>query len=225
MIRLTGVEGKLFVLDLVSDMEGTISLTGGISKDVDENICTLEELKYIETSFKTKRVSMSVGDFRKVVERIAALSSSSGGGAVSSVNGEIGDVIIDASEIELLDGTSIEEKVSGLKSVAFSGNYSDLIGRPSGVAGEPYSVKSWNPYRVDSVDIYGSALQEEFIGSVSTDAVLLVDETTDEGRWKTQYHRMVQSVDDIMTILWIQIAQVLDVDVQHFGNLFQVDVF
>ena len=128
MIRLTGVEGKLFVLDLASDMEGTISLTGGISKDVDENICTLEELKYIETSFKTKRVSMSGGDFRKVVERIAALSSSSGGGAVSSVNGEIGDVVIDASEIELLDGTSIEEKVSGLKSVAFSGNYSDLIG-------------------------------------------------------------------------------------------------
>ena len=153
MIRLTGVEGKLFVLDLASDMEGTISLTGGISKDVDENICTLEELKYIETSFKTKRVSMSVGDFSKVVERIAALSSSSGGGAVSSVNGEIGDVVIDASEIELLDGTSIEEKVSGLKSVAFSGNYSDLIGRPSGVAGEPYSVKSWNPYRVDSVDL------------------------------------------------------------------------
>ena len=80
MIRLIGVEGKIFVLDLASDMEGTISLTGGISKDVDENICTLEELKYIETSFKTKRVSMSVGDFSKVVERIAALSSSSGGG-------------------------------------------------------------------------------------------------------------------------------------------------
>ena len=68
MIRLTGVEGKLFVLDLVSDMEGTISLTGGISKDVDENICTLEELKYIETSFKTKRVSMSEGDFTKLYE-------------------------------------------------------------------------------------------------------------------------------------------------------------
>lgn len=153
MIRLIGVEGKVFVLDLVSDMEGTISLTGGISKDVDENICTLEELKYIETSFKTKRVSMSGGDFSKVVERITTLSSSSGGGAVSSVNGEIGDVVIDASEIELLDGTSIEEKVSALKSVAFSGNYSDLIGRPSGVAGEPYSVKSWNPYRVDSVDL------------------------------------------------------------------------
>lgn len=81
---------------------------------------------------------MSGGDFRKVVERIAALSSSSGGGAVSSVNGEIGDVVIDASEIELLDGTSIEEKVSGLKSVAFSGNYSDLIGRPSGVAVSPF---------------------------------------------------------------------------------------
>ena len=153
MIRLIGVVGKVFVLDLASDMEGTISITGGISKDVDENICTLEELKYIETSFKTKRVSMSGGDFRKVVERIAALSSSSGGGAVSSVNGEIGDVVIDASEIELSDGTSIEEKVSALKSVAFSGNYSDLIGRPSGVAGEPYSVKSWNPYRVDSVDL------------------------------------------------------------------------
>lgn len=80
MIRLIGVEGKIFVLDLVSDMEGTISLTGGISKDVDENICTLEELKYIETSFKTKRVSMSGGDISKVVERIATLSSSSGGG-------------------------------------------------------------------------------------------------------------------------------------------------
>ena len=80
MIRLIGVEGKVFVLDLVSDMEGTISLTGGISKDVDENICTLEELKYIETSARTKRVSMSGGDFSKVVERIAALSSSSGGG-------------------------------------------------------------------------------------------------------------------------------------------------
>ena len=70
MIRLTGVEGKLFVLDLVSDMEGTISLTGGISKDVDENICTLEELKYIETSFKTKRVLMSEGDFTKLLTAI-----------------------------------------------------------------------------------------------------------------------------------------------------------
>ena len=80
MIRLIGVVGKVFVLDLASDMEGTISLTGGISKDVDENICTLEELKYIETSFKTKRVSMSGGDISKVVERIATLSSSSGGG-------------------------------------------------------------------------------------------------------------------------------------------------
>ena len=69
--------------------------------------------------------------------------------------------------------------------------------------------------RLCIIDIYGCALQEELIGSVSTDAVLLVDETTDEGRWKTQCHRMVQSVDDIMTVLWIQIAQVLDVDVQH----------
>ena len=33
------------------------------------------------------------------------------------------------------------------------------------------------------VDIYCSALLEEFVGSVSTDAVLLVDETTDEGIW------------------------------------------
>ena len=70
MIRLIGVEGKIFVLDLVSDMEGTISLTGGISKDVDENICTLEELKYIETSFKTKRVLMSEGDFTKLLTAI-----------------------------------------------------------------------------------------------------------------------------------------------------------
>lgn len=153
MIRLIGVEGKVFVLDLVSDMEGTVSLTGGDVKDIDENICTLEELKYIDMSVKTKRILMSEGDFSKVVERITKLSSSSGGGAVSSVNGEIGDVVIDASEIELLDGTSIEEKVSALKSVAFSGKYSDLIGRPSGVAGEPYSVKSWNPYRTDSVDL------------------------------------------------------------------------
>ena len=98
----------MFVLDLVSDMEGTVSSTGGVSKDVDENICTLKELKYIETSFKTKRVLMSEGDFSKIVERITKLSSSSGGGAVSSVNGEIGDVVIDASEIELLDGTAKE---------------------------------------------------------------------------------------------------------------------
>ena len=93
MIRLIGVEGKIFVLDLASDMEGTISITGGISKDVDENICTLEELKYIETSFKTKRVSMSGGDFSKVVERITTLSSSSGGGAVSSVNSNSLEVV------------------------------------------------------------------------------------------------------------------------------------
>lgn len=144
MIRLTGVEGKVFVLDLVSDMEGTISLTGGISKDVDENICTLEELKYIETSFKTKRVSMSGGDFSKVVERIAALSSSSGGGAVSSVNGEIGDVVIDASEIELTSGGSIETKFGELNPVAFSGNYLDLSDRPS------FTVIDWDPYNVGS---------------------------------------------------------------------------
>ena len=70
MIRLIGVVGKIFVLDLVSDMEGTISLTGGVSKDVDENICTLEELKYIETSARTKRVLMSEGDFTKLLTAI-----------------------------------------------------------------------------------------------------------------------------------------------------------
>ena len=81
MIRLIGVEGKIFVLDLASDMEGTISLTGGISKDVDENICTLEELKYIETSFKTKRVSMSSGDYTKL---LAALEDKQSGGGTAS---------------------------------------------------------------------------------------------------------------------------------------------
>lgn len=70
MIRLIGVVGKVFVLDLASDMEGTISITGGISKDVDENICTLEELKYIDVSVKTKRVSMSLGDYTKLLTTI-----------------------------------------------------------------------------------------------------------------------------------------------------------
>ena len=89
MIRLIGVVGKIFVLDLASDMEGTISITGGISKDVDENICTLEELKYIETSFKTKRVSMSGGDFTKLLTAIetAPYSSLTGNaGKVLTVN-------------------------------------------------------------------------------------------------------------------------------------------
>ena len=81
MIRLIGLEGKIFVLDLATDMEGTISLTGGISKDVDENICTLEELKYIDMSVKTKRVSMSSGDYTKL---LAALEDKQSGGGTAS---------------------------------------------------------------------------------------------------------------------------------------------
>ena len=88
MIRLIGVVGKVFVLDLASDMEGTISITGGISKDVDENICTLEELKYIETSFKTKRVSMSSGDYTKL---LAALEDKQSGGGTASYPSFIGN--------------------------------------------------------------------------------------------------------------------------------------
>ena len=88
MIRLIGVVGKIFVLDLESDMEGTISITGGISKDVDENICTLEELKYIETSFKTKRVSMSSGDYTKL---LAAIEDKQSGGGTASYPSFIGN--------------------------------------------------------------------------------------------------------------------------------------
>ena len=93
MIRLTGVEGKLFVLDLVSDMEGTISLTGGISKDVDENICTLEELKYIEISARTKRVSMSGGDFTKLLTAIEDKQHGGGTAPYSSLTGNADKVL------------------------------------------------------------------------------------------------------------------------------------
>ena len=152
MISIQGVYSKVFVLDLVNDNDGTYTIRGNDSIEIEEGICTIEELKYIETSFKTKRVSMSEGDFSKVVARIATLSNSSSGGAVSSVNGEIGDVVIDASEIELTNGSSIEAKFGELNPVAFSGNYLDLSNRPAGT-GEPFTVIDWNPYNEGLVDI------------------------------------------------------------------------
>ena len=99
MIRLIGVVGKVFVLDLASDMEGTISITGGISKDVDENICTLEELKYIETSFKTKRVSMSSGDYTKLLAALEDKQSGGGTASYPSFTGNAGKVLtVNATE-------------------------------------------------------------------------------------------------------------------------------
>ena len=134
MIRLIGVVGKLFVLDLESDTEVSIMLSGGDVKDIDENICNLKELKYIDMSVKTKRVLMSIIDIAKVTSRISELEFSGGGGdaPVKSVNTEIGDVVLDASKIKVADGNSIEEEFSQLASVAYSGDYLDLINRPQG---------------------------------------------------------------------------------------------
>ena len=153
MIRLIGVVGKLFVLDLESDTEVSIMLSGGDVKDIDENICNLKELKYIDMSVKTKRVLMSVIDIAKVTSRINELEFSGGGDApVKSVNTEIGDVVLDASKIKMTDGDSIEEEFSQLASVAYSGDYLDLSNRPVGT-GEPFTVIDWDPYNEDLVDI------------------------------------------------------------------------
>lgn len=153
MIRLIGVVGKIFVLDLESDMEVSIMLSGGDVKDIDENICNLKELKYIDMSVKTKRVLMSIIDIAKVTSRINELEFSGGGDApVKSVNTEIGDVVLDASKIKMTDGDSIEEEFSQLASVAYSGDYLDLSNRPVGT-GEPFTVIDWDPYNEDLVDI------------------------------------------------------------------------
>ena len=156
MIRLIGVAGKIFILDLESDMEVSIMLSGGDVKDIDENICNLKELKYIDVSVKTKRVLMSIIDIAKVTSRISELEFSGGGGdaPVKSVNTEIGDVVLDASKIKVAEGHSIEEEFSQLASVAYSGDYLDLINRPQGSgSSEPFTVIDWNPYNEDLVDI------------------------------------------------------------------------
>jgi hypothetical protein len=142
MVRITAKKGKYFFAD-------GILLLSGLSVDVNEGSLALSTLKSIKEAFLTGRLTIST-EHISLIDNAIAIKTSSGsgeGGAVSSVNGEVGNVVLDASEIDFSAGLSVEQKINSLATVAFSGNYSDLINKPtgSGGSGEPFTVLEWNP--------------------------------------------------------------------------------
>jgi hypothetical protein len=125
MIHLTAAQGKYYFSDVVI-------LLSGESTDVDEQALTLGQLEGLKDGYETSRLLMTVGDYQKLLEALESKTSSGAGGKVGSVNGEIGEVVLDASEIDFTSGGSIEAKFGELSNVAFSGSYLDLTNRPGG---------------------------------------------------------------------------------------------
>lgn len=145
MIDLTAAQGKYYFSDVVT-------LLTGQSTEVDEQVLTLGQLEGLRDGYQTSRLLLSLTDYQKLLDALESKASSGGGGRVGSVNGEIGEVVLDASEIDLTSGGSIEAKIGELSPVAFSGDYLDLSNRPTGT-GEPFTVIDWDPYNEDLVDI------------------------------------------------------------------------
>lgn len=145
MITISTEVGKFYFTDFVS-------LGSNETATIDETTLFLSQLKSLRDGYTTNRLLVSTEDKQKIEAAIISKSQSGGSGQVASVNGEIGEVELDASEIDLTSGGSIEAKLGELAPVAFSGSYLDLSNRPGGT-GEPFTVLPWNPYREDLVTI------------------------------------------------------------------------
>lgn len=145
MITIATEVGKYYFTDF-------ISLGSNESAVIDEKLLVLGQLKSLRNAYKTDRLIVSSGDKLKVEAEIESKSQTGGGGNVKSVQGEIGDVVLDATEIDLTTGGSIEEKFGELSPVAFTGSYLDLTNRLGGT-GEPFAVIPWNPYREELTEV------------------------------------------------------------------------
>ena len=69
------------------------------------------------------------------------------------------------------------------------------------------------------LDIHYIALQQQFIGLEVVDRVFIVDECSHERLWQTYGHRLVESVDDVAAVFWVEVAQMFDIDIQYLCNL------
>ena len=82
MISIQGVYGKVFVLDLVNDNEGTYIIRGNDSIELEEGICTIEELRYILNGIETKRINVSNIDKQIIIDLIDIKDDSGGSGGI-----------------------------------------------------------------------------------------------------------------------------------------------
>ena len=128
MISIQGVYGKVFVLDLVNDNEGTYIIRGNDSTEIEEGICTIEELRYILNGIQTKRISMSSSDVQVIIDLIAIKGDSGGSGGIdpSILNNKEDKSnktdIIDSNNTSTVSYPSIKAVVDYVGSHSSSGN-------------------------------------------------------------------------------------------------------
>ena len=92
MITIATEVGKYYFTDF-------ISLGSNESAVIDEKLLVLGQLKSLRNAYKTDRLIVSSADRLKVEAEIESKSQTGGGGNVNSVQGEIGDVVLDADDV------------------------------------------------------------------------------------------------------------------------------
>lgn len=151
MITIKTADGKFFFSTFINLLEEE-------QAEVDETTLSLQELQYVVKSVDTGRILVEASDLDKVKTRIISLSSSGEidpsvlAGKEDKTNKA--DIVGEGSDTLYPTTNAVKEYITEeLSPVAFSGNYLDLINRPSGGNGEPFTVVPWNPYREDLVEI------------------------------------------------------------------------
>lgn len=116
--------------EIIEDLKGSKEITKQIAEklktlkkdDLSSKLANILEFKS-EVGHKHK-----IADIRGLQE---ALNSSGGGGAVDSVNGQTGVVVLDATDVGADPAGSASTLSGSLDDVAFTGDYADLVNTPS----------------------------------------------------------------------------------------------
>ena len=101
MITIATEVGKYYFTDF-------ISLGSNESAVIDEKLLVLGQLKSLRNAYKTDRLIVSSADRLKVEAEIESKSQTGGGGNVNSVQGEIGDVVLDADDVGATTQTYVD---------------------------------------------------------------------------------------------------------------------
>ena len=147
------------IINIISNTNAYVSirdlnLKPGAAGTIDVDILIVSELKSLRNLSMANDIIISESDFNYIVNKIVSMSGGSGSGGdapVKSVNTEIGDVVLDASNIKVADGDTIQEEFEQLSPVAYSGNYLDLINRPQGSGSSDVITAGTNAVSGDAV--------------------------------------------------------------------------